>query len=107
MKQIKVKCRDIPNIFFLKVTKDGAILCFEDSLLKKSIRLEKRNIFPFIKLNPAFHYAIEISNQKSFCGFIGIRLWCSENEKLMDESFFCFSTQGAGFDIFNIPKLEK
>jgi len=107
MKLIKVTCKKIPNIFFVKVIKDGAILCFKDSLLKKPILLEKRNIYPFIKLDPAFHYSIQISNQKSLNGFIGLRLWCVEKNKIMDESFFCFPTEGAKFDIVSIYKSIK
>ena len=101
MQTIQIRIQDYPFYFFLKVMKDGVILCFEDSLLRKPIRLAKRNIWPFQSLNPVLHYSIQISNQRSFNGFIGIRLFCIEKRKYMDEVFFCLPIDGAVLNVFD------
>ncbi len=97
MKPVQVKFKNYQFNFFLKVVNDGAILCFSDSLLQKPILLEKRNLFPFEKLQPSLNYSIQISKQKTFKGFIGFRLWCLERKKILDESFFCIPINDAEF----------
>jgi len=98
MKPIKVKFKNHKFNFFLKVVSDGAILCFSDSLLQKPILLEKRNLFPFEKLQSSLSYSIQISKQNSFDGFIGFSLFCLEKKKILDESFFCIPLDDAVFD---------
>ncbi len=107
MKPIQVKFKNHKFNFFLKVVSDGAILCFLDSLLQKPILLEKRNLFPFEKLQSSLSYSIQISKQNSFDGFIGFRLLCLEKKKILDESFFCIPLNDAEFGNQSGLKTDK
>jgi len=86
---ITLKLKETKKNFFIRILNEGAILCFEDSMLEKPILLKKRNLFPFTILDKGQKYSLQISNQLTFKGFVGIRLVWKGKKELIDEVFFC------------------
>jgi len=75
--------------FSILIASEGAIFCFRDEKHQFPIRLEKRGVFKFVKLPEKEKYWLEVSHQKSFKGFWGIRLFSDHPFQVWDEVFFC------------------
>lgn len=76
-----------PISLFLSIS--GALIAFEDSLIKKPVMVEKIRYFPFRKARLGENYFIHISKNSGPHGFIRVWWTLGERGTLLDEIFIC------------------